>query len=345
MLPLLGACSFDLTQILGSAEDVRGSVILGVATDEKDPRIVEVDETGEVTWEFHVQRLFGPAWDVYTDQWPSLMDVQPIEGGNILLSIYPLGLYEINRRGDIVWSLADPHASHDVDRLPDGNTLYTRTWAAQGEDAVVEVDPGGNVVWSWTGVETYAADPRFDGFTDEGGSWMHVNAVQRLEDGTTSLCIRNFNLVVKIDPAGRITREVSFLAPLRGKSPETGGAIQGNYPHAAEWLPEGGLLIALRSPDRALHLQGGMKLEQFWTPDVSGITDVDLLPDGGLVVASHHVVQQFDADRNLMWQWEDYTGAVPRRREAGADDTTSRGRAIFHTVTPVDNHGAPLDHD
>ena len=69
----------------------------------------------------------------------------------------------------------------DVDRLESGNTLITDSRNGR----VLEVDPDGRVVWSFTGLAVpYEAD--------------------RLENGNTLIADNNHRRVIEVDPGGQI---------------------------------------------------------------------------------------------------------------------------------------------
>jgi hypothetical protein len=80
------------------------------------PRILEVNMLGEVLWEYkvpkHLKQYNNPGFDV-----------EPLPNGNILFVLPRNGVYEVNRKGDVVWSYLDEKVSHDADRLSNGNTL------------------------------------------------------------------------------------------------------------------------------------------------------------------------------------------------------------------------------
>ncbi len=339
MLIFLLACAQegDEPATVPSPEAVSGgTILLGVSEDVADPLVVELNAKGESVWELHVKSLFGQEWEAM-ERKPLLMDVQPVAGGSILLSLYGVGIIEIDRAGAVLWRHDDGEASHDVDRLANGNTLYARTWAAEGEPAVVEVDRAGSVVWSWSGEEAFGSNALFAGYRDEQDAWMHPTAVQRLEDGTTSVCMRNFNMVVLLDGAGKVTRQISFRAPEGAEGPATKGNLQGLRPHGAEWVPGAGLSVALRSPDRALALKDGQIMHEYRGEGVEGITDVDVAADGGMLIAAHRLVQEVDAQGAVVWEW-----AVPAEAGASAE---AAARHIFNTISRIDANGAPIDFD
>ena len=94
------------------------------------------------------------------------------------------GVVEYDKSGKIVWNIGrneitdNPlYLASSVERLANGNTLYARTWAAEGEPAVVEVDRAGSVLWSWSGEEAFGSNALFAGYRDEQDAWMHPTVV------------------------------------------------------------------------------------------------------------------------------------------------------------------------
>ncbi len=341
MLLLLIACSSPASQSgsVASGADVTGAPDYTTVFSEEstvgDPQLYEVDNTGAVTWQLDVPSALGSHWAADHGN-PMLMDVQPVKGGTFILAIYGTGLFEVDHSGQIVWELDDPMASHDVDRLPNGDTLYTRTWAPQGADAVVEVDSSGKQVWAWSGEAAFGSDSRFNGYVDEGGAWMHPNAVQRLADGTTSVCVRNFNEVAIVDSSGNVVKEVTFQTPDGADGPKNTGTLLGQRPHSAQWVPGQGFSVALRSPDRAFVIKDSTLQHEFRSPDVSGITDYDQFSDGTAELAAHDRVEEVDASGAVVWSW-----VVPSV-DVGPDD---RARHTFQTISRIDDDGAPVDFD
>jgi len=348
MLFFLAACSIDSDPTSqGTADDPQvtassgwtgapSSPMLFITSDDMlDPRLVEVDTTGKAALDFPLSQLF-PDWDTLNPK-PSPMDVAPTSADSYLVAFYGYGLIEFDREGNVIWRHADPEASHDVDRLPNGNTLYARPWVAQGEPGVVEIDPAGNTVWSWDGLAAYGSDSRFDGYKDEGNAWMHINAVQRLDTGLTALCVRNFNSIVQVDAEGAVQREVTFDSEGKSGSPTTTGNVQGTHPHAAEWTTGQGLSVALRGPDRVVVIHGGVKQRDLRDPSLVGITDMDALPNGHTVFATHGLLRETDAAGATVWEWN--------QTDASQDVESERARHVFTTIVPLGADGASLDHD
>ena len=116
-------------------------------------KVVEYDSAGHELWSMPAATPWG---------------VTPLDNGNILVTDH-MGVRELTRRGDAVWTFAAPDAPgfplpsmQQAWRLPNGNTVVDN-WANEwtpGEAATrahtlqaVEVTPGKQVVWglsSWT---------------------------------------------------------------------------------------------------------------------------------------------------------------------------------------------------
>ena len=93
--------------------------------------IVEVDTHGKILWQ-HTPAIPNRAL---------LLDVSYLNNDHILYTAKGYGVIEIDRSGKIIWKHLDTEASHDADRLPNGNTIYNRGWVSKGEDVVREKLP------------------------------------------------------------------------------------------------------------------------------------------------------------------------------------------------------------
>lgn len=188
---------------------------------------------------------------------PSVTGVMVLPGSNDVLYtvINPesqRGAYEVNRAGQLVWSYVNKTISHDVVRLPNGDTLLT---AAHSEDygvwpytypEVFEVNQQGKVVWQWHASADYANNPKDANVrTTDFGYWTHVNEALRLPDGTTMISIRNFNLTVIVDSAGAVLK--SFGDPCSRTCPPFGYILE---PHSPIPLSNGHYLINSPGPGR-----------------------------------------------------------------------------------------------
>lgn len=215
----------------------QGTTLLADMSDPRDPKVVEVDFDGNVVWKFRPPKSMRGA----------VLDASLLDNGHILITVHDYGIVEIDRSGHVVWEHQDPQASHDADRLPNGNTLYNLGWRKRGEDTVREVDPEGKLVWSWNGLADYDREP-FTGVDSEG--WMHVNSVTRMDNGDTLVSMRNFNTVAEVAPDGHVVRQWTFGGTDKQTQFPTEGKIQGVHNHEPELLANGHMLLALRRPNR-----------------------------------------------------------------------------------------------
>ena len=142
---------FDVP-ILDAQKVYPGTTLFPVTGDTNNQRIVETDMKGKVVWRYRVPRSIGGDRSM-------LLDANLLKNGNILFTVHGAGIFEITRRGDVVWSHKDPEASHDADRLANGNTLHNRGWVAKGQPVAVEVTPAGKTVWSWNGLAAFDRPP------------------------------------------------------------------------------------------------------------------------------------------------------------------------------------------
>lgn len=261
-----------------------GTTILPDNHDAAHPRIIEVNQLGEIIWEYplpdDLKSYTNPGWDV-----------EVLQNGNVLTVLPRNGVYEINRDKQVVWKYLDTKVSHDVDRLPNGNTLiafgaYDTTSDAQ----VKEIDPAGNRVWSW-----YARDhfniPPYTSISNEG--WTHTNAVTRLSNGNTLISLRNFNFIVEVDPQGNIVRKI-------------GEGIL-TQQHDPEVLPNGNILLAnLARPQEALEIDANSTI--VWSFPIMArssfpVRDVDRLSNGDILITESDRIIEVTKDKQVVWQF------------------------------------------
>jgi hypothetical protein len=176
-------------------ETCDGTTLLSDTQDQNRPRVVEVDMQGKIVWEYVIPD------ELRSDQFVGL-DAELLQNGNILLALGPRGLNEIDREGKTLWSHQDSEASHDADRLPNGNTIYVFGNDDQKSNPQVkEVDPQGKLIWSWYTRDHYDVEP-YSSIYIQG--WTHTNAVTRLKSGNTLINLRNFSLTAEVDRQGNV---------------------------------------------------------------------------------------------------------------------------------------------
>jgi hypothetical protein len=266
-------------------------------------RILAVDEEGVTRWSFQLPAAINP-YGTY------LSDVDYTWEDTVIFTVQGMGIYEIDLDGTLLWSLDDPGATHDVDRLRTGNTLYVRGWATRGEPQVVEVDPEGQVVWSWDGLEAFPDEP-YSSLSDEGGGWMHPNGVQRLEDGHTVVCSRNFNTMVVLEPSGAVVESLGFASTGTATSVPSVGPIEGDSPHDCRLVhDEDRVMVALRRPDRAVELDRATReVTWSWLPEEDQdeyrpIRSAARLPEGQRLLVVTQWILLMDRDQTILWRYE-----------------------------------------
>ena len=272
-----------------------GTTLLADMSDPRKPKVVEVDFNGNILWKF------SPPGSMRG----GVLDAAKLENGNILITVNGSGIYEINHNKKVVWAHKDPEASHDADRLPNGNTLYNLGWQKKGEDVVREVDHTGKIVWSWKGIADYDREP-FAGIDSEG--WMHVNSVSRLKNGNTLISMRNFNTIAEVASNGNVVRDWTF----RGKDKRTGvqtrGKIKGERNHEPEILENGNMLLALRRPNRFVEFNlETQDIVWSWShPDgdkeLRTNREANRLPNGNTLGSAGNKLIEIAPDGTIVWQ-------------------------------------------
>jgi len=262
------------------------------------PRIIEVNMRGEIVWQYLVPENLRQNIHPQAGMNPGFA-VELLPNNNILFVSPQKGVYEINRGGDVVWSYEIRKISHDVDRLPNGNTIFVFGGEDQKDDAqVTEVNPKGEIVWQWY-AKDYFDKPPYNSIYDEG--WTHTNAVTRLPNGNTLISPRNFNFVVEVNPKGEVVRTLGE------------GLL--DYQHGPELLPNGNLLSGShrRPPELAasissyaaveIDLKTGKIVWKFmWPPGLpQGVRDANRLPNGNTLVVEPRIAE-VTTEGEIVWQ-------------------------------------------
>lgn len=272
-----------------------GVTLLADMSYPRSPRVVEVDFGGNILWKYEPSNIGRGA----------ILDASYVGKDHILMTITDHGILEIDRAGKVVWQHLDSGASHDADRLANGNTLYNLGWRRKGEDVVREVTPDGRLVWSWNGLADYDRAP-FADIDSEG--WMHVNAVTRLANGNTLVSMRNFNTVAEVKPDGRVLREWTFRGKDRRTGVQTDGKIVGERNHEPEILDNGHMLLALRRPNRFVEFDlTTQEVAWSWShPEGERVLDLNReanrLPNGNTLGSAGDRLMEIAPDGTIVWQ-------------------------------------------
>ena len=163
--------------------------------------IYEVDLNGFVTWKYKIPSKINNKKTLRKGA-----DIEWLKESDNFLFVVPLvGIYEVNRQKEIVWSYETKLVSHDADRLPNGNTIFVNAWDKEGDNQVVEITPRGEIVFEWkisdSGVSCAHKSANCNWGKREGKKYdyTHVNAVQKFEDGSFLVSLRNLHKAVLID--------------------------------------------------------------------------------------------------------------------------------------------------
>lgn len=261
--------------------------------------IIEIDMEGQVIWRYLVP---GELTNRRRHRDQIVMQVQRLPNSNVLFNIQRVGLFEIDRSGKIVWQHQDSEASHDVKRLSNGHTLYVRGWVAKGKPHVVEIDPGGKLIWSWDGLKHFDQPPYAD-INKEG--WIHVNGAIRLSNGNTVISLRNFNSVIEISPDDSLIWKQEF--PL-GDIPLEKRLTFPFHPHSPEILPNGNLLLSLTGANLIVEIdrKTGLLVWKWEYPQKGKrsvhIRDASRLANGNTLFVEANAITELASDGRPVWK-------------------------------------------
>ena len=223
---------------------------------------------------------------------------------------------------DVVWEYAwydafpTHHEVHDADRLENGETAIVD----MGNDRVFTVSPAGEVTWEWNATEhlgegtefwkAHVPEDREEEFRRQGpeSDWTHMNDVDRLPNGHFQVSIRNYDVVLEIDP------ETDGITNVVG---EPGNQTVMHEQHNPMWIEGGTVLIADSShggsvgADRVVGIDAATD-EIVWEYDGSGSgsklqwpRDADRLPNGNTLITDSRNSRVIEIDRNgsVVWRY------------------------------------------
>jgi len=248
-------------------------------------RIIEVNMLGEVVWEYKVP----PEWQRFSN--PGF-DVEHLADDNILFMLPRYGVVEVDRGGNVVWTYRDPKVTHDVDRLPNGNTLVVFGGDDTPDDAQVkEVNAQGEIVWSWRASDHFNG-PEYEDVYREG--WTHTNAAVRMDNGNTLICLRNFNILVEVNPDGSVVRTIGegiLFDPHDPEVQDDGNVLLADHTRPANWAieidPETGEVVWRFGGDQ-------------WEKQL--VRDADRLPNGNTLLTGTSAIAEITGDGEVVWQ-------------------------------------------
>lgn len=207
--------------------------------------IVEASLDGKIVWECSAPEI-GVSSTMRRSCGARLTDVELLPNNNVLILSGGSGVYELNRKGKVVWSYQNKNASHDADRLKNGNTIMACVGAEKAsafpykDPQAIEVNPKGEIVWSWYAKKEYG-DSKYKGIrSKDANDWTHMNSVQRLKDGNTMLSVRNWNLLIAVDKNGMTVWKTGAK-----EIPQDGwGKVDPHCPHTPVLLDNANIIIS-----------------------------------------------------------------------------------------------------
>lgn len=161
------------------------------------------------------------------------------DGNTLITSRDGLGVYEITRDGDVVWSytsddypgLVPFHAT----RLANGNTLIV----SRVQDTVLEVTPSGGIAWRY-------------GSQDDDSQLIDPFTAFRLPDGNTLIADNQACRVIEVTPEGTATWQYGVTGERASENGYAPGYV--DWPKWASRLPNGNTLIADDEGHRVLEV-------------------------------------------------------------------------------------------
>ena len=173
-----------------------------------------------------------------------------------------------------------------VERLPNGNTLIVDAGGAYyttTDSAVIEVDPQGNVVW------TYSGNLRF------------AHTARRTRTGAILITDTSNDVVIEVNRAGEIVWSSDDWG---GGTGTLSDGSHLHYPNNAEELGDGNLLLTDRNNDRVLEVTRGGQI--VWLYDrLIRPHNAHRLPNGHTLISDSesNVIVEVNPEGEIVWSF------------------------------------------
>jgi WD40 repeat protein len=264
-----------------------------------DKKIVEIDETGELKWEFSI-----PESVIGNGRIHAASDVEWIPKTDTYLFVIPgSGVFEVNRAKQIVWQYRTKFISHDADKLPNGNVIFVNGWDYANEPIVTEVTQSGDVVKELR-LKDFPLNPSDSSMQEK--NFAHTNSVRLFEDGSMLVSFRNFHTVLLMKD-GKEVRHWKNISNV----------------HDPELRPEG--LIACNHGDSSkkkqfieLLTEDGKRTEVATVRErsLAPLRSCTVLPNGNYLATGSTAILQFLPTGELVWRL-DLDGYLHQRDSKG----------------------------
>jgi uncharacterized protein (UPF0248 family) len=235
------------------------------------------------------------------------------------------------------------HEVHDADRLPNGRTAIVD----MGNNRAFTVNQAGEITWSWNASKYLgqgsAFRKRYGGPTRTGleADWTHMNDIDRLPNGNFQLSIRNFDVVIEVDPQ---TNEIVEVVGRPGNTTIL------NHQHNPQRLTPDTLLVADSENNRIVEINTETETI-IWTYDASDTKqslqwprDADRLPNGNTLITDSRNFRVLEITPNgtVVWQYSlsDRNGIVYEADRLGVPEepfgvpTHQSGKDVIDSSTP-----------
>jgi WD40 repeat protein len=259
-------------------------------------KVAIVDTNGKVEWEFQNQ------FDGH--------DIHLLPNGNVLLSLSPTIVAEVNKDKKVVWKYeSKPKAGysgrvevHAFQPIPDDLLMI----AESGNCRIIEVNRKGEIVHEIP-LTVKKVDPHRD-----------TRMVRRLDSGHYLVCHESEGKVCEYDRKGKIVWSYTLDLGNRPRSAGHGPEGHGTEVYGAIRKPDGNTLIAGGNNNRVLEVNP--KGEIVWSLDqneipgikLAWVTTLHLLPNGNLIIGNCHAGKdnpqlfEITREKKVVWKFNDF---------------------------------------
>lgn len=303
--PWMYGVALGQTQPSHTGTDVEHATVIsnqGLAT--KPGYVISVSPTKSVNWRygtggtyFDVDHLGGDEF-LITKMWRN----ESTECGQFTPPCHQSGAIHWSQSDGVTWKWTMPIRDemnsevHDTDLLPSGELAVVD----MEHERVLFVSQEGKVTWQWNASSMYdtPADPTK---TD----WLHINDIDRLDDGRYLISVRNANQLLILERGEGVVEVIN----------KDGDPDILNNQHNPQWLGNGTVLVADSHNDRIVELtrSSNGEWEVTWTLYEAGGThlswprDADRLSNGNTLITDtrNNRVVEVDESGSIVWE---YTG-------------------------------------
>ncbi|WP_306060705.1 aryl-sulfate sulfotransferase [Natronococcus wangiae] len=315
-------------EVINTDERYPGNTLVGVHSYNDDGRIVELTSDGEVAWEWSVpdSRVFAvEQLDEETVLAAVAVETPAADCPEEYLEYEDEDDHCVHNRvveidkdsNEVVWEydwydeFIVNHEVHDVERLDNGETAI----ADMGNDRAFTVDRDGEITWEWHAEDHLTPGTPF--YEEYGGpekegehdDWTHMNDIDHLENGNFQMSIRNFDVIIEVDP------ETDEIVDTVGEPGNYGMLKHQHNPHRIE--AEGTMVVADSENDRIieLDLESEEHVWRYTGPSSNSLQwprDADRLPNGNTLITDsrNNRVLEVNPDGEIVWQFADPGGTV-----------------------------------